>query len=134
MNVAAARQRRRAFENATTMLFIIAAIPLFFLTLPITLPYLAVSEALNKRRMREAAERTPCEKCGCLLTRKALESAKERASAEAAELRTKYPNIMFRRKASTVWAICTTCLAEYNWNDREKTFVLNAAGDNVSHV
>lgn len=127
MNVAAARRRRRMIREAPFIALMIAAVPLIVLTSPITLPVLAASEALRKRRMRSVADTTACQQCGELLTREAIKLADLKVAAEFAEMRAEFPHSRFRLADRKMWAICPTCGATYDWNKRDKMFLLNAA-------
>jgi hypothetical protein len=118
MQLSRAVRKNRLFQTAG----IVAMLLLMLISMPVVLPYVAVSESLQKRRMITAAEVTRCKQCGRLLTRRSLELANQKVSTERAELRAKHPKTRFRI-VRNLWAICTHCFAEYDWNERETAFV-----------
>lgn len=96
---------------------------LVLLTLPVSLPLIGLLHALDQRRLRAAAGKTQCVRCGQVLGPAALAAADEdlRAAWAAAHRQYPYAIVDIRRRAS---ARCTACGAEYSWNARRRALHL----------
>jgi RNase P subunit RPR2 len=72
-------------------------------------------------RLRSIAKSTTCEHCGHILGVKAIELANEELTRSWAAIRAKNPSARMLTKRS-VWAICPSCRATYDYNHVKKKF------------
>jgi hypothetical protein len=88
---------------------------------PVAVPIGIVSWIWDHRRMRAVAERTQCERCGATLGAASLHRADtEWTERVAAQLEAR-PGIRLRMLRS-LWAICTACGAEYDYDFSSRIF------------
>ena len=101
-------------------------IPLLLLIIviafPVAIPIAIVLHMRDRRRMRAVAERTRCECCGAPLGVASLRRADTEWAKRAAALQ-HARSIMRLRLIRRVWAICTACGAEYDYDARAHTFL-----------
>lgn len=103
-------------------LAVVFGLPLLVLSLPITLPAVALAGALDRKRLRTAARHTVCVRCGAVLGEAALRLADERWQAEAAPHPPHTRLRVARRTARTLLAICTVCGERYTFDPRKRSF------------
>jgi hypothetical protein len=88
---------------------------------PVAVPIAIVLYMWDRRRMRVVAARTSCECCGAPLGVASLRRADTEWARHAAALQ--HAQVMMRlRLIRRVWAICTACGAEYDYDARTHTF------------
>lgn len=88
---------------------------LVVVTFPVSVPFIMVARVLDDRRLRRAANRTRCIRCGALLGQEALDAADAAFQADQADLRWDPSHgivDVFRRSHGT----CTACGAESAWD------------------
>ena len=95
------------------------------ITMPIWIPAGIVLSAVCRRRLRKAAEGFLCVQCGKVLGAAALKLADEVWAAHWLELQRKYPGARLRM-VRTIHAVCPACGTQYEFLERERTFVVNA--------
>ncbi len=95
---------------------------------PVLLPIALLQLAAEKKRMQAAARRTPCARCGSVLTEGALVRAEDVWAAHMAQLRQSNPTLLFR-VMRPYDAICTTCGQAYKWLERSRTWEAIMATD-----
>ena len=91
---------------------------LLVLALPVLLPILAFLAERDRRRLRIAAEATPCARCGRRLGLAAVESAD---AAWAAVLAGLMQHQLRRRVVRRLFARCVSCGADHGWDERRRT-------------
>ena len=100
-------------------------IPLLLLVIviasPVAIPIAVVLYMRDRRRMQVVAERTRCECCGATLGVASLRRADTEWAKQAAALRR--ARLMMRlRLIRRLWAKCTACSAEYDYDACAQTF------------
>jgi len=90
--------------------------------LPVLIPVAFLAHARDQRRMREAASRTACKRCGAMLGMPSQDRADAAWAAHVAKLFADHPPLRFRLKRD-VWAICAVCGATYGYDDERRVFV-----------
>lgn len=88
---------------------------LMVVTFPVSVPLIMLASVLDGRRLRRAANRTRCIRCGALLGQEALDAADAAFRAAQADLQWDPSHgivDVFRRSHAT----CTACGAEYAWD------------------
>ena len=108
---------------AATLVIAPVVVLVFLLTLPVTGPLLAVSEARADRRKRAAAVGWPCGRCGAPLGLPALERAD---AVFAAYVHTAFEDggALRMRMVRELDACCPTCDAGHRWDRSTHAFVL----------
>ncbi len=101
-------------------------VPLLLLaTLPVSGPLLlalaAALHAQDRRRLRAAADRTSCVRCGRLLGRAAVDAADVGWAAHMAELQRRHP-LVFLRVVRFPYARCTARGTDYDWEVQSLSF------------
>ena len=95
----------------------VGSVLLVLLTLPVSMPLIALFGAIDARRLRAAACRTPCGGCGQVLGTAALSAADAAWTVELAERHRRLPGLRLR-VVRRCHALCTVCGARYGWTDR----------------
>jgi hypothetical protein len=95
---------------------------------PVAIPTAIVSWIRDHRRMRAVAERTHCESCGATLGAASQQSADAQWSKRVAARLHARPDIRIRM-VRKLWAICSTCGAEYDYDFRNRIFHRVAGSD-----
>jgi hypothetical protein len=95
------------------------------LLLPVIIPAGVVLGAVEDRRKLKAAASFPCVTCGALLGPAAVRLADEQWRKHVSDLRRAHPFVKFRL-VRTCHATCTTCGTRYKFDDKERTFVVEA--------
>ena len=91
--------------------------------LPVLLPLALAASWLDRRRMRGAASRTACLRCGQILGRAALERADEVWAAEMRSMWDSHAGVRFQgRVVRTLYAICPACGARYGYDEDARAF------------
>ena len=115
-------------------------LPLFVLIIviafPVAIPIAVVSWIWDHRRMRAAAARTNCERCGAALGSASLHRAETEWTKRVAALLDARPGMRLRM-VRRLWAICAACGAEYDYDFRSRMFVRvarNNEPDDASRV
>lgn len=88
---------------------------LMVVTFPVSVPLITLASVLDDRRLRRAANRMRCIRCGVLLGHEALHAADAAFRAAQADLQWDHSHgiiDVFRRSHGT----CTACGAEYAWD------------------
>lgn len=95
----------------------------FLLLLPVLLPFAALLNFLENRRLKHTAQQFHCVQCGKILGRESLRRADNTWQKQMREFRVKHPGVRYRivRK---LHAICAFCDAEYTYFNAERTFKL----------
>ena len=88
---------------------------------PIALPIAIVSWIWDHRRMRAVAERNDCEQCGTTLGAASLHLADTEWTKRTAERLNARPGTRLRM-IRRLWAICTACGAEYDYDFSGRVF------------
>jgi hypothetical protein len=99
----------------------IPAVILFVLLLPVLLPYGFISNALFRRRLKRAAERSKCPTCGSNLGDEALKLADEHWREYVSCLHRQHPGVRFRL-VRLVHAICVSCGASLRFVEETQLF------------
>lgn len=110
-------------EEARIGCFVLLALPLLLVTLPVTLPLAAWSIRRDERRRRAAARISGCACCGTVLGAAALARADAAWAAHFAALGRDHPGTRFRL-VRNLHAICGTCGARHLWDETGRGFVL----------
>ena len=120
------KRRRSRWDSgpgiALTVVLAFAAVLLFLVTLPVTGPLLAWSEARAGRRKRAAVERWPCGWCTAPLGTAALERADALVAAYAAAAFS--DDMLYVRFVRDLYACCLRCDAGHRYTERDGTFAL----------
>jgi hypothetical protein len=98
------------------------------IALPVAIPIAAVSWVWDRRRMRATAERTRCECCGTTLGVASLSRADAEWAKRVLALQSAGP-IMRLRMIRSVWAICTACDVECDYDFSTRIFRRVASSD-----
>lgn len=98
----------------------VLALLLFLLAFPLALPLVALLNEIDRRRLRAAASRTRCLRCGQILGQASLDAADQACQAETADLRQRHPGLRLRLLRHC-HALCTGCSMRYGWNERTST-------------
>ena len=98
------------------------------LTLPVLIPVAVWQYARDQRRKRKAAETTRCGQCGEPLGTASLRCADLAWAHHVAAMRLAYPH-SFLRLVRRIWAKCTVCGAEYDFDATAKAFVAYQSRD-----
>ena len=120
-------KRRRSWWDSRpgvtlTVLLMLAAALLFVVTLPVTGPLLAWSEARAERRKLMAVERWPCGWCTAPLGTTALERADALVAAYVSAVCT--DDMLYARFVRDLHACCPRCDAGHRYVEREARFAL----------
>jgi hypothetical protein len=83
-------------------------------SLPVLLPYVAITQRMRRKRLQAAAAIKTCSSCGHILGDDALKLADEQWTLHLEQLRREHPNTKFRL-VRRVFAICGKCRTEYAW-------------------
>jgi hypothetical protein len=102
---------------------------IILIAFPVAIPIGIVSWMWDGRRMRAAAERTRCERCGATLGASSLHRADTEWAKQVAALLDARPGMRLRLVRS-LWAVCTACDAEYDYDFRSRIFHCVAGSDN----
>ena len=94
---------------------------LIVIAFPVAVPIALVLHIWDQRQMRSVAKRTRCECCGATLGVAALDRA-DTEWARRADALQRTGQFMRLRLVRHLWAICTACGAEYDYNFRARTF------------
>ncbi len=120
----AARRARRS--RVVCGLFVLVCAAILTVSLPVTLPLVALSHARDLRRLRALADFLPCVQCSEILGKAALERADTIWAAHIEQLHREHPGYRFRL-VRDVHAICTHCGQRYRFDDKLGTLqVLDA--------
>jgi hypothetical protein len=119
--------RRERFHNllkgaraAARWCFALIVFPFLAIILPIAIPFLFISEALEKRRWKAVAEQFDCSRCGNRLGRRAVEAA----------IHGKYhAAVGFASNWACAICLAPDCGAMYAFCKELNSFVLIAATD-----
>ena len=95
----------------------VLAVLLTLVTLPVSLPLIALSIRLEERRRRAVACVMRCARCDGVLGPASLDAGDAAWGAELADMRCQFPH-GFRRVVRRVFAVCPSCKAEYGWDGR----------------
>ena len=101
----------------------VIAVLLVLFTFPVSLPLIALLNALDRRRLRVAAAAADCVRCGHRLGPEALGAADEAWMAEMADMHRRYPHGTVR-VVRRIHAVCTSCGARYGWDERDRALEL----------
>jgi len=101
---------------------------IILIAFPVAIPIGIASWIWDRRRMRAAAERTHCERCGATLGVASLRRADTEWAKRVAALLDARPTMRFRMVRS-LWAICEACGAEYDYDFRSRIFRRGAGSD-----
>jgi hypothetical protein len=105
----------------------------FVVLLPITLPVIAVLDALDQRRMRTAANTFACLSCGSILGGEALKLADEAWRQSFIDMHSRSPGFRLLRRSPRIvrhlYAICPRCGARFDYVHRQRTFVTLGKGE-----
>lgn len=107
----------------------VAAITLI-VTLPVTLPYLAITQARRDSRLRKCALKTECEECGNLLGEESLRLSSKVWEQYVRDFRDKHPGVRFRIVRPHD-SICPNCNAQYRYDDNNCVLIRIAAEELV---
>ena len=99
----------------------IPAVILFILLVPVLLPYGVVSNAIFKRRLKRAADRSKCPTCGTDLGEQALKLADEHWREHVSCLHRQNPGVRFRL-VRLVHAVCVSCGASLRFVEQTQLF------------
>ena len=108
-----------------TPLAILGTIVIFWLLPLLVLLGLAVA-AVEGLRLRKAARRFPCLRCGTILGSAAVKLADKEWRDYLRRLRREHPGVKFHLDR-TLDAICPRCGTRYTFSDADRTFHLEAA-------
>ena len=92
------------------------------LALPVIIPIVSFLEKRDNQHRQMAATRFQCEVCGTVLGLDALHRADAVYAEEWAKRNPNFPGIRFRLRPRELWAICTVCGAEYNYDPERRGF------------
>ena len=101
----------------------VLAVLLVLLTFPVSVPLIALANARDERRLRDAAGRTRCVRCGAALGPDALDAAEAAFRDRKAEMHRRFPHGIVNVFRST-HARCTVCGTEYGWDGRRRALHL----------
>jgi len=98
---------------------LVLAMVLLLFTLPVTLPVVALLHKRDRARLRTAASRTQCVRCGHMLGPAALDAADAAEMEAMAALRRQHPYDRMRivRRSD---ARCVICGTDYRWDERRR--------------
>ncbi|MDR2213238.1 MAG: hypothetical protein LBE21_06405 [Pseudomonadales bacterium] len=100
---------------------ILFGVIIFFLALPVLIPYAAISHHFYLRRLRAAANKTVCSNCGKILGDEALRLADVYCANDLAESQKEKPGIR-QRRVRRVHAICAHCHAHWCFHENSGIF------------
>jgi hypothetical protein len=110
------------------ILFFLVILPylvLILITLPIWIPVVAIVNWRSERRIRIAADKFSCLKCGKALGAEAVALADAAHRAEVQEFAKTHHDLLVRRRiVRTLHAICSACGTQYTFLQTTKTFVI----------
>ena len=92
-------------------------------SLPVLLPVAALLHALDQYRMRAAARRAGCARCGHPLGQAALDRADEYWAEWWRDWHRAHPHSI-PRVVRTVWAVCPACGARHGFDAARRVFPL----------
>jgi hypothetical protein len=101
---------------------------MILIAFPVAIPIAIVSWIWDRRRMQAVAERTHCESCGATLGVGSLHRADTEWAKRVAALLNARPGTRLRM-VRRLWAICTACDAEYDYDFRSRIFHYVAGSD-----
>ena len=113
------RRARRSEVLAGLMVF--TGLVVLMISLPVTLPLVAVLHAREMRRRRLAVENFACAVCGNVLGEPALARADTVWAGYIERLCREKPGYRFRL-VRRVHAVCTRCGAGYEYDDSQRVF------------
>ena len=90
---------------------------------PLILAYSLIEDAVANHRRKRDANNFNCIRCGRVLGQAAIAQADKYWLDHVQELHKRFPHTKFRH-VRNVWAICTECGAQYNYRNKDKTYVL----------
>ena len=94
---------------------------IILIAFPVAIPIGIASWIWDRRRMRAAAERTHCERCGATLAVASLHRADSEWTKRVAARLDARPGMRLRMIRS-LWAICAACGAEFDYDFRSRIF------------
>lgn len=94
---------------------------IILIAFPVAVPIALLSWIWDLRRMRAAAERTHCERCGAVLGAASLQSA-DAEWAKRFAARQDAASMVKLRMVRSLWAVCAGCGAEYDYDFRSRIF------------
>jgi hypothetical protein len=116
------KDARRCYHAGMRRLPLPLLVLMILIAFPVAMPIAIVSWIWDHRRMRALAERTRCECCGAALGSASLHDADVEWAKRAAARLNAGPMTKLRMVRS-LWAICTACGAEYDYDFRTHVFV-----------
>lgn len=102
--------------------FVWVGLPFILLSLPVTLPFIALHHTRLQRKKRASAAAFSCVRCGLPLGQAALDLSDRRWAEYMEAYRLQYPNTRLRIVRKTD-AICIYCGQQYGFNERAGTFL-----------
>jgi hypothetical protein len=93
----------------------------FLIACPVLIPIAFVLHARDQRRMRAAADRARCGRCGAILGAASMHRANTVWAERVAALYRDRPGIRLRL-VRRLWALCAACGAEYDFDATLRIF------------
>lgn len=115
------RKRKRRFK---TILVVIGCV----IALPVILPYILIADAFADRRRKRDADTFTCTQCGNVLGRASIAKANEIWREHVRELYKRFPGARIHLVLN-VWDICSVYGAQYNYHERDRTYILRPTQD-----
>lgn len=108
---------RRWRNTAIVLLFL----GFLFVSLPVTLPYVAVPRWRDRRRLRRAARNFRCPACDAPIGDAAIQLAEQHWTAELDEYRKQHPGLKFHFHRPYD-AVCPRCDARFAFRPQTRSF------------
>ena len=103
-------------------ILVAAVLAVCVLALPVIIPVVHFLEKRDHQNRQKVAARFQCEACGTVLGLDALHRADTVCTEEWAKRKQERPGVRYRLRPRDLWAICTACGADYNYDPERHIF------------
>jgi hypothetical protein len=109
--------------------FVALHVFIFIAALPVTIPLVSILVAIDEKHLKAAAASTHCARCGLTLGAAAVQKADKTHAAHMATMMNGSRLYRFRRVERRLYAVCTSCGAEFGYDQKHRSFYLLESDD-----